>query len=71
MAASNIRVLQEKRMNKFAFVLGSLLVAASGYLLYLGRQERQADATRRRDVVSAAEAAAKLAEAWSDHRTRA
>ena len=58
-------------MNKFAAVLGTLLAAVSGYFLYLGRQERQADAVRRRDVVPAAEAAAKLAEAWSDHRTRA
>ena len=57
---------------KKVFVVLGVLLAASGALVFFGgrgaqRREKQAHADR----ISAAEAAAKLREAWADHHTRA
>ncbi len=56
-------------MKQVFVVLGSLLAATSALLFFAGRavNRRQAEAGK----VSAAEAAARLQEAWADHRTRA
>ncbi len=55
-------------MNKFLVVLGTLLAASSGWIFYQGRQ---AAAPRKPAVVPAKKAAELLAQAWSDHHTRA
>lgn len=53
-------------MNKLLVSLGVIL-AAAGALVFLGARE----AAQRPGIVPAKKAADMLAEAWSDHRTRA
>ena len=53
-------------MNKFLVALGTILAASSALIFFAGR-----DARRRPVKIPAAKAAAQLAEAWADHRTRA
>ena len=52
-------------MKKLLVTLGSLLAATSALLFLAGRE-----AGRRKNRIAAPEAAALLAEAWSNNRTR-
>jgi len=60
-----IRLLRGE-MNKLLVALGILLAASSSLVFLNGRSIR-----RRQQRISAAKAAALLAEAWADHHTRA
>ncbi len=53
-------------MNKFLVALGTILAASSTLIFLAGRE-----AKRRAVKIPAAQAAAQLAEAWSDYHTRA
>ena len=53
-------------MKKVLIGLGVLLAATSGFVFFAGR-----DVERKVDKIPARKAADMLAEAWSDHRTRA
>ena len=56
-------------MKQIFVTLGTLLAAVSALIYFAGRNANRRQVAS--DKVSAAKAAALLAEAWADHRTRA
>ena len=61
----NGRDTQERVMNKILVAFGTVLAAFTAVIFFAGR-----DASRRQAKIPATKAAALLAEAWADNRTR-
>ncbi len=59
-------------MKKVFVTLGTLLAATSALIFLAGRQATErVNQNQRKERIKAADAAAMLAAAWSDHHTRA